>query len=220
MSSRHFVLARITEHVEPLERGERYEDPLTAYLTQHGLGEVTGGGSQLNANGEIEFADVELELVNLDDAITELIQQLDAMGAPFGSSIRFAAQAGRQPIPFGKYEQLTIYLDGTGLPPPSTRAWTSGDSTVSSARRPAGRPKARQDQYGRDPLKRLSTWPARRPTRWHKWSMRCGTRPPSFRMPAWCCGIQTGERPVNGACQCANRAPVHRNSPMQPTTVR
>ena len=117
MSSRHFVLARITEHVEPLERGGRYEDPLTAYLTEHGLGEVTGGGSQLNANGEIEFADVELELVNLDDAIAELIQQLEAMGAPFGSSIRFAAEAGRQPIPFGKYEQLTIYLDGTGLPP-------------------------------------------------------------------------------------------------------
>ena len=80
MSSRHFVLARITEHVEPLERGGRYEDPLTAYLTEHGLGEVTGGGSQLNANGEIEFADVELELVNLDDAITELIQQLGSDG--------------------------------------------------------------------------------------------------------------------------------------------
>jgi len=117
MSSRHFVLARITEHVEPLERGERYEDPLTAFLNQHGLGEVTGGGSQLNANGEIEFADVELELVNLDDAITKLVQQLEAMGAPFGSSIQFAAESGREAIPFGKYEQLTIYLDGTGLPP-------------------------------------------------------------------------------------------------------
>jgi hypothetical protein len=117
MSSRHFVLARITEHVEPLERGERYEDPLTAFLNEHGLGEVTGGGSQLNANGEIEFADVELELVNLDDAIPQLVQQLEAMGAPFGSSIQFAAESGREPMPFGKYEQLTIYLDGTGLPP-------------------------------------------------------------------------------------------------------
>jgi hypothetical protein len=117
MSSRQFVLARITEHVEPLERGERYEDPLAAFLNEHGLGEVTGGGSQLNANGEIEFADVELELVNLDDAITKLVQQLEAMGAPFGSSIQFAAESGREALPFGKYEQLTIYLDGTGLPP-------------------------------------------------------------------------------------------------------
>jgi hypothetical protein len=117
MSNRHFVLARITEHVEPLERGERYEDPLSAFLDEHGLGEVTGGGSQLNANGEIEFADVELELVNLDDAIPKLVRQLEAMGAPFGSSIQFAAESGREPIPFGRYEQLTIYLDGTGLPP-------------------------------------------------------------------------------------------------------
>jgi hypothetical protein len=117
MSSRQFVLARITEHVEPLERGERYEDPLAAFLQEHGLGEVTGGGSQLNAQGEIEFAEVELELVNLDDAITKLVQQLEAMGAPFGSSIQFAAESGREALPFGTYEQLTIYLDGTGLPP-------------------------------------------------------------------------------------------------------
>jgi hypothetical protein len=117
MSRRQFVLARITEHVEPLERGERYEDPLAAFLNEHRLGEVTGGGSQLNANGEIEFADIELELVNLDDAITKLVQQLEAMGAPFGSSIQFSAESGREALPFGKYEQLTIYLDGTGLPP-------------------------------------------------------------------------------------------------------
>ena len=116
MSGRHFVLARITEHVEPIERGERYEDPLAAFLNEHGLGEVTGGGSQLNEDGEIEFADVELELVNLDDAITKVVQQLEAMGAPFGSSIQFAAESGRETLPFGKYEQLTIYLDGTGLP--------------------------------------------------------------------------------------------------------
>jgi hypothetical protein len=117
MSSRQLVLARITEHVEPLERGERYEDPLAAFLNEHGLGDVTGGGSQLNADGEIEFADVEVELVNLDDAVTKVVQRLEAMGAPFGSSIQFPAESGREPLPFGKYEQLTIYLDGTGLPP-------------------------------------------------------------------------------------------------------
>lgn len=116
MTSRHFVLARITEHVEPIERGERYEDPLADFLKEHGLGEVTGGGSQLTEDGEIEFADVELELVNLDDAVTRVIQQLEAMGAPCGSSIQFAADSGREAIPFGKYEQLTIYLDGAGLP--------------------------------------------------------------------------------------------------------
>lgn len=61
-------------------------------------------------------ADVELELVNLEGALSRLVQQLEAMGAPFGSSIQFAAESGRAALPFGKYEQLTIYLDGTGLP--------------------------------------------------------------------------------------------------------
>jgi hypothetical protein len=116
MTGPHFVLARITEHVEPIERGERYEDPLADFLKEHGLGDVTGGGSQLTKDGEIEFADLELELVNLDDAVARVIQQLEAMGAPCGSSIEFAADSGREPIPFGRYEQLTMYLDGTGLP--------------------------------------------------------------------------------------------------------
>jgi hypothetical protein len=116
MSNHQVVLARITEHVEPIERGERYEDPLADFLKEHGLGEVTGGGSQLTEDGEIEFADVELELVNLDDAVARVVRQLEAMGAPYGSSIEFAADSGRKPIPFGTYEQLTIYLDGAGLP--------------------------------------------------------------------------------------------------------
>ena len=30
----HVVLARIYEHIEPIDRGERYEDPLQAALDQ------------------------------------------------------------------------------------------------------------------------------------------------------------------------------------------
>jgi hypothetical protein len=116
MSDRHHVLARITEQVEPIERGDRYEDPLDAFLSEHKLGQVTGGGSQLSETGEIEFADIEIELVNLDDALIMVVKKLEAMGAPFGSSIQFASEDGRAPLAFGTYEQLTIYLDAVGLP--------------------------------------------------------------------------------------------------------
>ena len=43
MAFPHVVLARIYEHIEPLDRGERYEDPLQAALDQAALGRVTGG---------------------------------------------------------------------------------------------------------------------------------------------------------------------------------
>jgi hypothetical protein len=46
----HLVIVRIPEHIEPMDRGDRYEDPLDAKLKESGLGEVTGGGSQLDEN--------------------------------------------------------------------------------------------------------------------------------------------------------------------------
>src|SRR6476619_1458065 len=60
------VLARLREHIEPMDRGSRYEDPVDAVLRERGLGQVTGGGSQLSESGELEYADIELELANLD----------------------------------------------------------------------------------------------------------------------------------------------------------
>ena len=46
----HVVVARLYEHIEPIDRGDRYEDPLQAVLDQSNAGRVTGGGSQLNAD--------------------------------------------------------------------------------------------------------------------------------------------------------------------------
>ena len=69
MNFPHVVLARLYEHVEPIDRGNRYEDPLQAQLDPRHAGRVTGGGSQLNADGAIDYADIEIELADLDDAV-------------------------------------------------------------------------------------------------------------------------------------------------------
>jgi hypothetical protein len=50
MEYRHFVLARFFEHIEPIDRGSRYEDPLNEVLESAGIGRVTGGGSQLTSD--------------------------------------------------------------------------------------------------------------------------------------------------------------------------
>ena len=107
------LIARLYEHIEPLDRGARYEDPLDDALRDAALGEVTGGGSQLGQHGEIEFADVEISVVNLDDAVPVIIRSLEASGAPVGSQILGDTGVMRE---FGVQQSVAVYLDGITLP--------------------------------------------------------------------------------------------------------
>jgi hypothetical protein len=111
----HVVIARLYEHIEPIDRGDRYEDPLQSVLETTNIGQVTGGGSQLNELGGIDFADVEIELANLDDAVRVACEVLENSGAPQGSEL-IDAQNDRVVREFGKQQCLAIYLDGTSLP--------------------------------------------------------------------------------------------------------
>jgi hypothetical protein len=111
----HRILARVYEHVEPIDRGNRYEDPLQAVLEGAKLGQVTGGGTQLNELGGIAYADVEIELANLDDALLAVADALEKAGAPQGSELIHAPD-DRVLKEFGKQQCLAIVLDGTSLP--------------------------------------------------------------------------------------------------------
>jgi len=51
----HFVYAKMWEAIQPLDRGERYEDPLQAALEAGGLGEVSGGGSSFDKEHGIDW---------------------------------------------------------------------------------------------------------------------------------------------------------------------
>ena len=111
----HLVVARIYEHIGPIDRGERYEDPLHAVLESKGLGQVTGGGSQLNEQGGIDFADVEIELADLDGAVRVVTEALEQAGAPQGSQLLDATD-GRVVAEFGQQQCLAVFLDGATLP--------------------------------------------------------------------------------------------------------
>src|SRR3712207_1063671 len=112
----HMVNARLWEPIEPIDRGERYEDPLEAALSGRRLGAVTGGGSQLTELGEIEFADVNIDLANLDEALELVRRVLEDAGAPAGSELSFERAGRTEVLPFGRTECLAIYLDGVSLP--------------------------------------------------------------------------------------------------------
>jgi hypothetical protein len=97
----HLVIARIAEAVEPIDRGERYEDPLENALSIGELGEVIGGGSQLSPTGEIAFVDLELALRDLDGALEVVKRILEEAGAPVGSRLLFRRNGKDVELPLG-----------------------------------------------------------------------------------------------------------------------
>ena len=112
----HLVIARIPEHIGPVDRGERYEEPLQDALAIRDVGVITGGGSQLTASTEIGFVDIELALADLDGALDVAKRILEEAGAPVGSQFLFQRNGTDVELLFGVQEGLALYVDGVGLP--------------------------------------------------------------------------------------------------------
>jgi hypothetical protein len=109
------VIARLNARVQPLDRGEVFEDPLNDILQAAGIGEVTGGGTMLGEEGEIEFCDLEIMVPAPTDAVLGAIREaLESLGAPKGS--RLIWNDGANELAFGAFEGLAVYLNGTDLP--------------------------------------------------------------------------------------------------------
>jgi hypothetical protein len=111
-----FVTAQLNHPLMPLDRGDRYEDPLDEALSAEGLGHTDGGGTMQSESGEIEFIDVEIALTDEEKGIPFVISKLEEMGTPVGSILKIHDSEPSREIPFGKVEGLAIYLDGVNLP--------------------------------------------------------------------------------------------------------
>ena len=120
----HLVIATLTESIGPIERGERYADPLGRELQAAGLGDVTGGGTQLDAAREVAFVDLELALADLEGALTLVRSTLVRLGAPRGSVLSFTRDGA-----------LTILSIETGepaeLPTVASGSTGAGDAAFS-----------------------------------------------------------------------------------------
>ena len=112
-SEETFLTARLNAKLQPMDRGEIYEDPLAETLQKNGLGDVTGGGTQL-ADFGIEFCDLEIRVNATDDTTLQTIaSRLEELGAPKGSRLMIDGQD--RELPFGRTEGLAVYLNGTDL---------------------------------------------------------------------------------------------------------
>jgi hypothetical protein len=85
----HFVFAKIMDPVMPIERGTKYEDPLADTLEGRKLGEVTGGGTQMDKDKKIEWVGIDIQLADLVGAVELVRQRLRELGAPAGSVLEF-----------------------------------------------------------------------------------------------------------------------------------
>ena len=108
------VTLRIKAPIQPMDRFDVYEEPLSELLSQTDLGEVVGGGTMLGEAG-IEYCDIEVALPEAEPRhINALVHAVEALGAPRGSTLIIEATGEERP--FGRTEGLAVILDGTGLP--------------------------------------------------------------------------------------------------------
>jgi len=109
------VIVQLNARLQPMDRGEFFEDPLDALLKSAGLGEVSGGGSTLAPSGEIESCDVELSMPDIgEQAIAKLMSALETVGTPKGSKVQFVSTDTHREC--GWMEGMAVYLNGTDLP--------------------------------------------------------------------------------------------------------
>lgn len=109
-----FAVITMPARLQPLDRGDHFEDPLDAWLDTQGFGAVAGGGTQFTPGAEIEACDIEIELVNGDDATLAAIAAfLETLWAPKGSVLRLDDRV----IAFGRAEGAALYLNGSELAP-------------------------------------------------------------------------------------------------------
>lgn len=124
MSYRSRTLPLVPEHVSihlnarlrPLDRGDRYEDPLQEVLDEHNLGAIDGGGTMLGVSHEPTSCDIELRFeadADRDNGLRVVIEALESYGAPVGSYVH--PDSGER-IHFGVTHGLGLYLNGTDLP--------------------------------------------------------------------------------------------------------
>ena len=89
-----FVFVKIHEAIMPIDRGEKYEDPLDASLKKAGFGEVTGGGSQLSepdkdGSRHIEWVGIDVDLTDLTNGLPLIKSELKRLGAPADTTIEY-----------------------------------------------------------------------------------------------------------------------------------
>lgn len=83
----HFFYVRIPGDIGPIERGRRYADPLDEALEAEGLGSVSGGGTQLRADGSIKFCGIDVDVTDRERGLACILRVMRELNAPEGTVV-------------------------------------------------------------------------------------------------------------------------------------
>jgi len=81
------LFVKIPEPITPLERAQKYEEPLNKFLTAKRLGEVSGGGTMLTIERKIDFVGIDIDVYDPIKALPQIIKKLRDLGVPKGTVI-------------------------------------------------------------------------------------------------------------------------------------
>ena len=89
-----FVYIKLPVAIEPLDRGEMFEDPIQQALEAASLGNITGGGSQLSdaddqGKRSIEFCGIDVDLYDVEKGLALLRRELLHLEAPQGTLLLY-----------------------------------------------------------------------------------------------------------------------------------
>jgi hypothetical protein len=93
-SDPELIYVFLPEPLGPMDRGDKYEDPIIDELERLNLGEVTGGGTGMGDEGpdgrrEIESCGIDVETGNLDATREALRELLPKLGCPAGTQLQY-----------------------------------------------------------------------------------------------------------------------------------
>ncbi|MDX8348860.1 hypothetical protein SLH49_12805 [Cognatiyoonia sp. IB215446] len=110
-----YLSVRLPLKIGPMERFEFWEEPLTEILKAEELGEITGGGTMMDPEGDILYCDLEVELSDLTDKTLDKLQDaMTRLNAPKSTS--FVTDGGTVLREFGSISVVGIGLNGADLP--------------------------------------------------------------------------------------------------------
>lgn len=105
------VTLELNARLQPLHRGEIFEDMFQDMFDRFGIGEITGAGTLQMPTGEVEKCDISMVIYkNRLNPFISLVKRLDII--PKGSKLII----NEEETPIGTAQGMAIYLNGTELP--------------------------------------------------------------------------------------------------------
>jgi hypothetical protein len=89
-----FIYVKLPGNIQPIQRGELFEDRIDPILSEAGLGSVSGGGSSLtdplpDGRRLVAFCGIDIDTLKRDEALPVLRDLLPKLEAPVGTELHY-----------------------------------------------------------------------------------------------------------------------------------